>query len=199
MNRFVQTTFILCLLNSIFSISLQCQKVIAFDSFFFGSLNETGEDDSNISDKFDPGWIDEIEFRTETDEFELDRQRYTLRFTPSSKRINSSIRELANAQNSKFIYLENELQKKYINDSYKNTIAFYELYLEEKLLKQLLTNLKDQNTVYQKLLTTKNSYSVRWLDVRNEISELESELFINAQRKAYLNPGKCTYRLEFHN
>jgi len=50
--------------------------------------------------KFVPGWFDEVEIRSETDEFMLDRQRYVLRGEPKLPHVRNAERRLQNAKRS---------------------------------------------------------------------------------------------------
>ena len=165
------------------------QNSIPFQSLFFQEFG-VGDRDHDLA-TFKPSLIEEVEFRTETDEFDFDRQRYALRFTPSSVKVNNSMKDLLNAYEAKFDYFVSENRKDSIHASYQTAITVYKYYLEEELQKKLLTVLEDQDLVYQKLLDAKSSYSVRWLDVKKEISELKSDLLEKSRRLSFYNQGNA--------
>jgi len=168
------------------STLLSGQETIDFEKYFFqGIENPKLNDDSNISE-LKTSWIDKAEIRTETDEFDFDRQRYAFRVTPSSKKVNNAMHSLMDAYASKYSDLKAFSENSNLKIAYSNTIKAYQSELQLQSKRELLKVIKDQDKVYKKLLDTKNSYTVRWLDVQKDISELEVDIYEVNKRKTIL-------------
>jgi len=58
--------------------------------------------------KYTPGWFEEVEIRSETDEFMLNRQRYTLRGDPKMPHVRKAERRVQNAQRAGITGLSEE-------------------------------------------------------------------------------------------
>lgn len=159
------------------------QESIAFGSYFFGDIENQGSDINRESSGLKTSWIEKAELRTETDEFDIARQRYAFRVTPSSRKVNQALKDLKGAYDSKLSILEGEYDQEYIQSAYKATLSAYKIDLQSDLQEQLLKVLTDQDKVYQKLLDAKNSYAVRWLDVQKEIAELQADIYENQARQ----------------
>lgn len=61
---------------------------------------------------FKPGWVDEIELRSETDRFELPRQRYLMRFRPKMPVVRLAERDLQRVQREQVLMLGDEARAK---------------------------------------------------------------------------------------
>ena len=167
-----------------FSNLLSGQEAIGFDTYFFSDLEKNNRIDSSSSNQLKTSWIDKAEIRTETDEFDIARQRYALRVTPSPKKVNKAIHNLMDAYTDKSSIITADNQYNIINLAYDNTLTAYKTELQSGLLSDLLVVYKDQDKVYQRLLEAKNSYVVRWLDIQKEISELEVDVFEMEKRQS---------------
>ncbi len=166
---------------------LSAQEEINFDDYFFKNIYQSNSSSEVLeAHLFNTSWVDEIELRTETDEFELERQRFAVRVTPSSKKVNKAIRDLMHAYSNKSSLYNLDVVRNSIDMAYEVTMSAYSLALQSKYQSQLLIVLYDQNKVYETLIEAKKTYSVRWLDVQKEILNLELEIFENQKRYSFL-------------
>lgn len=175
-------TYLLTL--SIFSKQLSAQETIEFGNYFFDELSTIPSSPNSNNSDLKTSWIDKAEIRTETDEFDFDRQRYALRITPSPKKVNKAIHNLMDAYTNKSSQINIKNLFTEINLRYDKILTAYNIELQKQLKSNLLEVYKDQDKVYKKLLDAKNSYTVRWLDVQKEISELEVDIFEMRKRRS---------------
>lgn len=122
-------------------------------------------------------WIRELEFRTETDEFILDRQEYLIRFRPTLPRERRAQEELIEVSR-----MELELEKMDF-DRKINQLILDELLLiwqtteEQSLNEELLTILEDQKTIIEGKLGER-SFNLKDLSkAEQEIRTVEEKIF----------------------
>ncbi len=142
-------------------------------------LNNAAEDpiadrylDASQVDYGDISIIDKLEFRTETDEFDLDRQEYTFRssfINPAQRRIS---RQLSNNQGEEYnIKAKERITENYLA-CYESIIDLYFLSEKQKLQEEILSILSDEKIVLDKEIVTDPAGKVMELyDLEEEINE----------------------------
>ncbi len=178
----------------IYCSSLSAQSFIQFEDFFFQSEKSDSSTIPHDVPSFTPKWIEEVEIRTETNRFELDRQRINLRISPASKKINQASVQLADSYTQKLSLLEKNINERIQINEYKAVLQAAKVISRNSLNQELLTILRDQDKVYQKLLDNKSNYSVRWLDIKREISELEIDLYQDKRTLSLLVPDNVVIK-----
>lgn len=188
---------VIFILSSIFCNSLLSQTAIPFETYFFTLSEKFDEPIRSQMPKFDPVWFDKIEFRTGTNRFDLDRQQYNLRISPSNRKANRIMGELADAYANKFSLLDEAEAFDVQLRKYFTVIRAYKMLARDSLQRKLLTVLTDQDKVYQKLLDKRSNYAVKWLDVRKEISEIKIAIFEDVRHLSLIIPDNA--KLQWDN
>jgi len=161
------------------AFNLSAQENLNSDQFFeqaFEQLSEAGLKE-NVSIKFP--WIEELQFRTETRDFDFDRQEYTLRLSPSTpKKIKAQEALLSHYQSSPDQKSSRALQK-VISSLYLDWLSLYFINQELEMLDELEIIWNDKKTILQKLI---GQHNIDFKDLislekdKNELAQLRYEL-----------------------
>ena len=129
--------------------------------------------------------IDNYEFRTETDEMELARQRYQIRFQFNSSEERKAYNQILLANKDKYNWLQSKYQLDKVEERYKNIIDLYFNQRELEIKIQELDLLNDKKVVLERLLNNDNPGAVGdWISNENELLELRSDsLELELRRK----------------
>ena len=152
------------------------QEAISLEDYF-SNLKTTNENRIKKTADIEslPTWISDIEFRTETDEFDFERQRYMLRLSPVNKdrriaeyQILKAMKDEASLQYDDIF--ESELKLAYTSAlrlAFLNASYQYQNDLEEVLI--------DQITVMEKLTVLPNFKYEDLLDATNTKNKIRLE------------------------
>jgi hypothetical protein len=117
-------------------------------------------------------WIETYELRTESDEFDFNRQKYTARFTPTSPAVRK-------AQSALFHHYRRKLslvEASYINSKIEEAYEFWiDLYFNKKILsvyEKILQVNQDKLKVYKKLVESEDFDFTILIDTQQKINEL---------------------------
>lgn len=131
---------------------------------------------------FNPAIIQEVEIRTETDEFQFNEQQYQLRFSPSTDKIITAEKELYKLyQHAANVKLAEE-QQRFIIGIYQDFLRAYELQRKLDIEEQQLLVLQDLERTTKQLSSSGKISPRNWLDVQRDIMEIE--LTISWRKKA---------------
>ena len=120
--------------------------------------------------------IDNYEFRTETDEMELARQRYQIRFQFNSSDERKAYNQILLANKDKYYLLQSKYQLDKLEERYKNIIDLYFNQRELEIKKQELALLNDKKTVLERLLNSDTPGDVSdWISNENELLDARSD------------------------
>lgn len=120
--------------------------------------------------------IDELQFRTQTDEFDFDRQEYTMRLRPGNFRMAAYQKELYEAYEKKARLSTEERKADGLFSAYELWMN-HQLNLEELSLKKRKTSLlKDKIKVYNKQLDLSNFNIIRYIDTEDDLNRLEIDI-----------------------
>lgn len=132
------------------SNNLSSQQVINGNSFVQKALAQSIENPTQTYEKFRNPWINKIDFRTESSDFKLREQEYTLRISPSSrskrKAQNNYYEALTDAPNFENI----ALKTKYLEQVYSDWVELYFLDIKEDLINEIKEIHTDKRTILQK-------------------------------------------------
>jgi len=159
------------------------QSTISLDEFLKNSITPYLSTTPSSSIRFKPSWLDQIDFRTQTDEFEPDRQQYTFRFTPSSAGVRKAQKRLFQLSEEQALDEQNNLQWNYIEETYEAILDLYELSRKIAIKEELLSVLSDKEQVYTKLIQAGQSLPKEWISTQQAIAQLQVEIF---QHKEWL-------------
>ncbi len=190
MSRWVS---ILILSYSFLFFPVGAQSTIDFEEYLRLGLRSV---DSLLSQRallstFKPSWIEKIDVRTETDEFDVDRQQYLVRFSPSTPGIRKAQMRLAALYGEKASLDRDQFRRDFIRDCYEDWLRIHRLSNQLKLRKNLLVILLDEQTVLQKLATQPDSRPKDLIEILEDISQLQIRIHRDEGRlKGLLPPGK---------
>ena|GEM_PF-1173412 len=169
----------------LFTNNLTAQTTINTESFFSLSTGATAPQASTTTAVKMP-WFESYDFRTETRDFDLDRQEYTFRLSPST-------RGKVRAQESLYRHLESapdfkaqDDQCRALADRYSDWLKLYFLDREAQLLARLERVRTDQSTVLNRLAGTLDFDWSELINIREEQTDLNIErLTLQAQTDYY--------------
>ena len=150
------------------------QEVIRSDAF----LERMAQDPTSPSDDYSDRrrvrlpWIEAYEYRTETDEFDPERQEHALRLSPSSPGLQKARSRLAEHYRSKRSVVEAFYRNDRIERAYQ---AWKDVYVREQKLTiytRLQAILTDRLTVRQKELASLDTDIDDVLDMRAKLNDL---------------------------
>lgn len=140
---------------------------------------EQAFDQSIRNEKFRPGWVEKMEIRTETDEFELNRQEYMLRFTPSTPGIRKAQKNLIKLNNQEASLYVSELRSELMKLLLADFLDIYDLSKQQALHAQLKLILDDQHTVTQRMIRQVDFNPKKLLEIEEDQHKLRLDQFEN--------------------
>ena len=178
----------------------QAQDVMRSDHFFENILDSQSLRHDYDQQKVNLPWIETYEFRTESDEFDFDRQEYLVRLTPTSPRVRKAQSALFDHYREKLSLVESY----YVNDKIEE--AYYQwtdLYINQQKLAiyQALRDIsQDKQAVYQQQARGQDFDYTKLVDAQKELNDLNlqiRELALKASMlKAQANLGTETLIFE---
>jgi hypothetical protein len=134
-----------------------------------------------VNQDFSPAWFDGIEIRSETRDFELQKQEYNLRVTPLSLWVRSAQSDLYKSNIKKY---ERDIQNMiadYVEDLYKDWLRLIFDYHKNKLVSELLTVYEDEESVRTRMLTASSDNIDRFIDFREKKRTMEFDHLIRVK------------------
>jgi len=126
--------------------------------------------------RYVPAWFDEIELRTETDEFMLNRQRYNLRGKPRLPHVRRAERRVQNAQRAGL----NDLGKEALADGRADALSYlFELATDvrEAALVDTIFQVQSRLVDVTRLRVVEPGYDVeKVLDAEDELAKIDLRL-----------------------
>lgn len=135
---------------------------------------------SYTNQQFNAGWIDGMDVRTETDEFDFNRQRYLFRVSPSTPKIRQAQTNLHQLYLKKAGLQNSLLRNDFIEIAYEEVVFFYEAFRKLSIKEELLTVLQDQEKVWGKLSQVSREIPKDWLEIQEDIAQLEIDIYKEA-------------------
>lgn len=132
---------------------------------------------SYTNKQFNASWVDGMDIRTETDEFNFNRQRYLFRVAPSTPKIREAQTNLHQLYLTKAGLQSSLLRKDFIEIAYEEVLFFYEAFQKKAIKEELLTVLQDQEKVWGKLSQVSQEIPKDWLEIQEDISQLEIDIY----------------------
>jgi len=130
-----------------------------------------------INNDFQASWIDGIDIRTETDQFNFNRQRYLFRVSPNTPKIREAQTNLHQLNIEKADLQRTLLKRDFIEIAYEEVLTFYEAFSKLKIKTELLIILQDKEQVWRKLSLTDNKIPEEWIKIKQAITQLEIDVF----------------------
>jgi len=126
---------------------------------------------------FTPSWIDGVDIRTETDQYDFNRQRYTLRVSPNTPKVRAAQSNLHQLYLKKASLKKTLLKNDFIEIAYEEVLDFYESVQNLTIKEELLVVLEDQEKVWRKLSQRSTDLPSDWMAVQEEIAKIKIEIF----------------------
>ena len=186
---FIVHRFLLAyLLFFAFALNGFAQQTISVDNFLKDKIEQHLTQHINANRSFNSSWIEQIDFRTETDEFDFKQQRYNVRISPSSPKIRKAQKNLHQLYQEKSNLEANATDVDFIEFAYQDLLQIVELSKKIKIKKELLIVLNDQEKVYAKLLQVATQSPKDWLDIQQNIAQLKIDIYQHEAEIASLLP-----------
>lgn len=126
---------------------------------------------------FSPSWIDDLEFRTETNRYDIDRQQYTFRISPNTPKIRTAQANLYQLYLKKATLKTTLLKKDFIEIAFEEVLDFYEAFRKLTIKEALLLVIEDQEKVWRKLSLRSSDLPKEWLEIQATIAQLKIDIF----------------------
>jgi len=115
-------------------------------------------------------WLEELEFRTETRDFDIDQQQYTLRFKPTTRKLRNAQTNLSNLLKEEFLLKKADFGNELLVDAYKEWLELVMLQKEITIHNDLLVIYGDIEKVLLKLSQADQLNVKDFLEVKSDIT-----------------------------
>lgn len=136
---------------------------------------------------FRPGWVEEIEIRTETDEFDLNRQEYLIRLSPSTPRIRRAQARLMAVTRQELNTDQRDFQAEITQYVLEALFEINRLQKTLALQGQLLLVLQDEQTFITNRIGEKGYNIKDLIQVEEAIAKLQRTMQTNRTQLATLS------------
>lgn len=189
-NLSINSKLVIYLLFSCQPSFLIAQTLIQPEQFLTQQITafETSTSSTQNTTTFMPSWIEEVQFRTETQEFDLELQQYVLRAAPNSPKVRQAqirLHELYQQQaNSANLKAKADI----IESAYQDLLEVYVHHHALQLKQELLVLLNDQEKVLIKLSQINSRYLDDWMGIIVDIQETQLDSASHANSLQQLLP-----------
>jgi len=170
------------LLLALFNLyKLEAQDQISLREWFTtGQAQLATAFDQSIRDKtFRPAWVERMELRTESDEFELNRQEYSLRFSPATSALRKAQSRLIKLSNQEASFYTSELTLELNKLLFEDFLILYKTKRQQQLNAELQIVLKDQEKVARRMIQDPDFNPKKLLEIEEDLYKLSIESFDN--------------------
>ncbi|WP_157472019.1 hypothetical protein [Neolewinella persica] len=150
------------------------QRVISSMEFFGIGMEEVMGTTGSRQGKAPPmPWFEEYQFRTETRDFDVERQEYTFRMAPSTGRKRRALTALYNHQESAPDFEALESQCDALADRYDSWLELYLMDQELTILTKLRIVLDDRQTVLNRQAGSLDFDWSKLVKLRQDVTDLD--------------------------
>ena|GEM_PF-4696519 len=145
------------------SVASFSQKKITTDELLFGrnvSEIDTSDVENQIASLGQLSIVDKWEFRTETDEWDFNRQQYTLRASFNDFNSKNIYNDINSINKESFLLLDKQYFENRIYQKYKNIIDLHYLERKQVLADSMLIILNDQKKIIEFEIANGSSVSI---------------------------------------
>ncbi|MEM6319896.1 MAG: hypothetical protein AAF960_19650 [Bacteroidota bacterium] len=170
------------------SFLLNGQTPLSVADFLEKSVREMMPFSTNreITSRFSPNWVEGVDIRTETDDFDIERQRFQLRVKPNTPKIRQAQSALHDLYTEQAAIEMQLLQRDFIELAYEQLIDSYQSIQEIALKEQLLSVVSDKEKVLFRLAQLSSELPKDWLAAKRERTNLEVAIEQEYQQAAQL-------------
>lgn len=166
---------ILILLNTLL-LSYYCWSQTSLTSTQFLQQQIALFPTQETNPSFKAPFLDEIELRTETEEFDLEQQELVLRFSPISQEVRQAQKAYFDAKVYRNTLSFQEWEMEQLEQAYEWWIDQYFIHLEIEKSEQLLVVFKDKKKVLQKQRYASNFKLADLIEIESDINDLVLKL-----------------------
>lgn len=169
----------LCSFLLLSSLSLQGQQRLTSDTFFQNRWTELNGllGPAPAGDQFNASWLNKIDIRTETDEFNIDRQQYLVRVSPSTGKVRKAQSQLHQEYLSEAALEKDKYRKDFIKKAYEDWLQIYEKHERLSLERAILEVVSDEQIVIQKLASASLTSAKEVAEIQQEINDLKIDIY----------------------
>jgi len=160
-----------------FPAVLLAQPTLDSQTFFQKVIQNNPQSNSAAYDnlfniEFKYPWLEQVQIRTQTDQLEIDKQRYTLRLTPAQLKRHRLEKELFQQQVRRAQLNQDEQQLAFLPTAYRQWLNYH--LLEKKINKteELLPYYEDLITVEKKKVNSNTSNLTDWMEAQMQLKEV---------------------------
>ncbi len=176
---FLKRKYVLFLTLMLFiSICGAAQTTITSSQFFQQQLQKATSSQSILGiqqnqSSFNPSWIEEIDIRTETRDFDWEDQQYMVRISPTTKKIRKAQKQLMSSIRQEAIHFKDDSYKDIVENSYETWLDAFEAFLELQVYRSLALVYSDIETVLFRLASQEKVKARDIMEVQEDIGETQ--------------------------
>lgn len=129
-----------------------------------------------IPETFSTPWLEELEFRTQVREFDLDHQRYQIRFSPTTKKVRTAQQRIVHLLKEEADLKRAKYWNGFLKNAYEDWIKIRTIYEQLFIHQQTLIVYQDIETVLLKLGQLEGLDVKELLKVQGEITKSTIEI-----------------------
>ena len=149
------------------------QQTINAEQFFALGLSGYREAERPAGENVNFPWIDQYDFRTETRDFDLDKQEYTFRVSPSTAKIRNAQKALYEEFRNAPDLDGQEIYCDYILSLHTDWLALFILNENISAMNELVVILNDKQTIYERMVGTYEFDPEKLVKLQTEKSDIE--------------------------
>lgn len=148
------------------------QQTIDAEQFFTLGLSNFKQIEQATGSEVDFPWIDQYEFRTETRDFDLAQQEYTVRLSPSTAKIRNAQKAYSEIIRNTPDFEGQEIYCDYVSSLHSDWLSLFILQENRSILNKLSILLNDKQSIYEKMLGSYEFDPEKLVSLQTEKSDL---------------------------
>jgi len=148
------------------------QQTINAEQFFILGLSNFKQIEQTTGSEVDFPWIEQYEFRTETHDFDLAQQEYTVRLSPSTAKIRNAQKAYSEIIRNTPDFEGQEIYCDYVSSLHSDWLSLFILQENRSILNELSILLNDKQSIYEKMLGSYEFDPEKLVSLQTEKSDL---------------------------
>lgn len=152
------------------------QQTITAEQFFSLGLSNFEPIEKTAGERVNFPWIDRYELRTETSDFDFDKQEYTFRVSPSTAKIRSAQKAYYEAMRNAPDFEGQEIYCDLVLSLHIDWLSLFILQENQSILDDLAVILNDKQTIYERMAGTYEFDPEKLVKLQTEKSDIQISL-----------------------
>ena len=152
------------------------QQTITAEQFFSFGLSNFESIENTAGKRVNFPWIDRYELRTETSDFDFDKQEYTFRVSPSTAKIRSAQKAYYEAMRNAPDFEGQEIYCDLVLSLHIDWLSLFILQENQSILDDLAVILNDKQTIYERMAGTYEFDPEKLVKLQTEKSDIQVSL-----------------------